>query len=124
MNLISPLKVRMSQETVNQEVQDIKQVLQNKQKIRLLFPYEKNAEVKKLGAKWNGVDKLWYYPSIDGELPDELKQYKAHKIFVEYDDKEFLKLHLKSMRFDKILKVWIVNQEDYNKFLRFGGDNV
>ena len=114
----------MSEIEVHNDLQNIKQELKNKQKIRLIFPYEKNPEVKKLGAKWDTTDKLWYFPSIDGELPEELKQYKAHKIFIEYDDKEYYKVHLSSMRFDKIIKSWIVNQEDYNKFLRFGGDKV
>lgn len=110
----------MSEETVNQELQQIKQILQNKQKVRLIFPYEKNTEVKKLGAKYDNLNKYWYYPSINGAIPDELKEYKAHKIFVEYDHKDFMKPYLPSMRFDKIEKVWIVNNNDYKKFLSLG----
>lgn len=102
------------------DLHNLKEQLKNKQKIRLIFPYEKNPEVKKLGAKWDSVNKIWYYPSINGVVPDELKPYKAHKIFVEFDDKEFLKPILKSMKFDKNEKVWIVNQEDYNKFMKLG----
>ena len=90
----------------------------NKQRIRLIFPYCENAELKKLGVKWNNIEKCWYYPAIDGSLPDNLKKYKAHKIFIEYEDKEYFKPLLPSMRFDKIEKVWIVNEEDYNKFLK------
>ena len=43
----------------------------NKQKIRLIFPFEKNADVKKLGARWESESKYWYYPSLDGTLPDK-----------------------------------------------------
>lgn len=90
----------------------------NKQKIRLIFPYEQNPEFKKLGVKWDMESKIWYYPSLDGELPDNLKPLKCYKIAIKYDDKEFYKPLLKSMRWDKNLKVWIINQEDYDKFLK------
>lgn len=90
----------------------------NKQQIRLLFPYSENSNVKKLGAKWNNVDKIWYFPSIDGTLPEELKKYKSYEIFIEYDDKEYFKPILTSMKFDKLLKKWLVNQEDYEKFMK------
>lgn len=88
----------------------------NKQKIRLIFPFEKNADVKKLGARWETDNKYWYYPSIDGTLPDELKEYKSYKVNINYDDKEFFKPQLTSMSFDKTVKSWYVNQEDYDKF--------
>lgn len=88
----------------------------NKQKIRLIFPFEKNADVKKLGARWETDNKYWYYPSIDGSLPDELKEYKSYKVNINYDDKEFFKPQLTSMSFDKTVKSWYVNQEDYDKF--------
>lgn len=97
-------------------LQNLKEQLKNKQKIRLLFPYSENQEVKKLGAKWNSVDKIWYYPSIDGKLPDCLNKYRANKIYIEYDDKEFYKPILPSMKFDKNEKIWLVNQEDFEKF--------
>ena len=89
----------------------------NKQKIRLTFPYEENAKFKKLGVKWDTENKIWYFPSIDGELPDNLKSYKCYKIAINYDDKEYFKPLLKSMRWDKNNKIWLVNQEDYDKFL-------
>jgi hypothetical protein len=88
----------------------------NKQKIRLIFPFEKNADVKKLGARWETDNKYWYYPSIDGTLPDNLKEYKSYKVNINYDDKEFFKPQLTSMSFDKTVKSWYVNQEDYDKF--------
>lgn len=104
----------MTEESPKEELIQLK----NKQQIRLIFPYSENQEIKKLGGKWNNVNKIWYYPSIDGTLPDNLKKYKAHQIYIEYDDKEFFKPLLPSMKFDKILKVWIVNQEDYDKFIK------
>lgn len=88
----------------------------NKQKIRLIFPYEENPKFKKLGVKWDMEQKIWYFPSIDGELPDNLKPFKCYKIAIDYDDKEYYKPILKSMRWDKNLKVWVVNQEDYTCF--------
>ena len=90
----------------------------NKQKMRLIFPYEQNPEFKKLRVEWELEQKIWYYPSLDGELPDNLKPLKCYKIAIKYDDKEFYKPLLKSMRWDKNLKVWIINQEDYDKFLK------
>lgn len=89
----------------------------NKEKIRLIFPFEKNAEVKKLGARWDADNKYWYYPSIDGELPADLKEYKAYKVKISYDDKEFFRAQLPSMKFDKNIKSWFVNKEDYEVFI-------
>jgi hypothetical protein len=91
--------------------------LLNKKQIPLLFPYAERADAKALGAKWNSVDKFWYYPSIDGKLPENLMMYRKHDVFIEYEDKEFYKQILPSMRFDKERKVWVVNERDYNIFL-------
>lgn len=90
----------------------------NKQKVRLIFPYEKNSEFKKLGVKWDNENKIWYFPSLDGDLPDNLKPYKCYSIAINYDDKEYFKPLLKSMRWDKIRKVWVINEEDYQKFIK------
>ena len=103
----------------NEDLQNLKDILKNKQKIRLVFPYSDNPEVKKLGAKWDNVNKLWYYPSINGDLPEGLQKYRGHKVMIEFDDKEFYKPILQSMKFDKIEKVWYVNQSDYDKFISF-----
>ena len=107
----------MSEEQPIIDIQATKEQLKNKQRIRLLFPYEKNQEIKKLGAKWDGENKIWYYPSLDGTLPEELKQYRAHVVYIEYLNKEYFKPILTSMRFDKNKETWIVNQADYQKFL-------
>jgi hypothetical protein len=90
----------------------------NKVKVRLTFPFEKNAEIKKIGARWDSDNKIWYYPSINGDLPDELKQYKAYKVKIQYEDKEYFRAKLPSMSFDKNVKSWFVNQEDYDKFIK------
>ena len=92
--------------------------LTNKKQIPLLFPYSERADAKKLGAKWNAVDKTWYYPSIDGSLPDELLKYRKHDVYIEYDDKEYYKEVLPSMKFDKERRVWTVNERDYNIFIK------
>ncbi len=92
-------------------------ILANKKQIPLMFPYAERADAKVLGAKWNSVDKFWYYPSIDGKLPENLMMYRKHDVFIEYEDKEFYKQILPSMRFDKERKVWVVNERDYNIFL-------
>jgi hypothetical protein len=113
----------MNQETPITDPQTSIQTPKNKQKIRLIFPYSENAEVKKLGAKWDMEKKIWYYPSLNGELPEPLKKYKANKVFIEYDDKEFYKPLLKSMKFDKNEKCWLVNEEDFNKFLTLNDED-
>ena len=105
----------MSSIEVPEEQQTIKPLAKNKQRIRLLFPYSENAEVKKLGARWNTEMKHWYFPSLDGELPDGLKKYRACFLDIEYDEKEYYKTVLPSMRYHSIEKKWYVNQEDFNK---------
>lgn len=92
--------------------------LLNKQKVRLLFPYSENPNVKKLGARWDTENKMWYYPAINGELPEELQKYKCHFVDIDYDDKEYYKPLLPSMRFDKIKKMWMVNAEDYLQYVK------
>lgn len=106
----------MNSKETQTDLQIIKDKLKNKQRIRLQFPYSENAEVKKLGAKYNTDKKMWYYPSLDGELPEDLKKYKAHFLDIEYEDKEYFKTVFPSMRFDKLEKKWYINQMDYDKF--------
>lgn len=114
--IFSAYNKKMS-DTTQTDIKPTSKPTPNKQKIRLIFPYEQNPEFKKLGVKWDMEQKIWYYPSLDGELPDNLKPFKCYKIAINYDDKEYFKPILKSMRWDKNLKVWIVNQEDYTKFI-------
>ena len=110
----------MSEEQPIEDLQITEHIPKNKQQIRLIFPYNENQEVKKLGAKWNSLNKFWYYPSIDGKLPEELRKYRAYRIFLDYENKEYYKPILTSMRFDKLLRLWIVNQADYDRFVSLG----
>jgi hypothetical protein len=96
---------------------DLTKTLVNKKQIRLLFPYAQRQEAKQLGAKWNSVDKIWYYPSIDGKLPPQLIKYKCNDIHIEYDDKEYFKQALPSMKWEANRRVWVVNERDYQIFL-------
>ena len=91
--------------------------LKNKKQIRLLFPYADRLEMKKYGAKWDLVQKIWYYPSVDGELPPELIPFKCNDIHIEYEDKEYWKSVLPSMRWDDLRKRWVVNEKDYKIYL-------
>jgi len=93
----------------------VKQLLKKKQ-IQLLFPYAEKQEAKTLGAKWDANLKMWYYPSVDGSIPEELSKYKAHDVYIEFDDKEYFKNVLTSMKFDKSRKVWMVNSKDFKIF--------
>lgn len=89
----------------------------NKQKIKVIFPYSENNEMKKLGVKWDNENKYWYFPTLNGELPENLKKFKYYEVNIEYEDREYYKPLLKSMKWDKVKKKWAVNQEDYDKFL-------
>ncbi len=93
--------------------------LKNKQRIRLLFPYSENSECKKAGAKFNSDLKFWYYPSLDGTLPEILQKYKANKVDIPFEDKEFFKNTFSSMKYDKLEKSWYMNQVDFDKFLTY-----
>lgn len=100
---------------IKNEEPPVKQLLKKKQ-IQLLFPYADRQEAKTLGAKWDANLKMWYYPSVDGSIPEELTKYKSHDVFIEYDDKEYYKNVLTSMKFDKLRKVWMVNTKDFKIF--------
>jgi len=95
----------------------VKKLLKKKQ-VQLLFPYAEKQEAKTLGAKWDANIKMWYYPSVDGSIPEELSKYKAHDVYIEFDDKEYFKNVLTSMKFDKSRKVWMVNSKDFKIFNR------
>jgi len=93
----------------------VKKLLKKKQ-VQLLFPYAEKQEEKTLGAKWDANLKMWYYPSVDGSITEELSKYKAHDVYIEFDDKEYFKTVLTSMKFDKVRKVWMVNTKDFKIF--------
>ena len=86
-------------------------------RIRLLFPYEKIKEVIDRGGEYDDINRYWYYDSCDGLLPTDLKPYKAHLVYIPYENKDYLRPILTSMIFDKNKQSWIVNQKDYIKLL-------
>ena len=96
----------------------VKKLLKKKQ-VQLLFPYAEKQEAKTLGAKWDANLKMWYYPSFDGSITEILSKYKAHDVYIEFDDKEYFKNVLTSMKFDKSRKVWMVNSKDFKIFKPF-----
>ena len=93
----------------------VKKLLKKKQ-IQLLFPYSDRQIAKDLGAKWDANQKMWYYPSVDGSLPEALSMYKSNDVYIEFDNKEYYKNVLPSMKFDKVRKVWMVNAKDFKAF--------
>jgi len=103
-----------SNETIEEHAPVKKLVKKNR--VQLLFPYDETQEAKTLGAKWDANLKMWYFPSIGGSIPKELSKYKAHDVFIEYDDKEYYKNVLTSMKFNKLRKVWMVNTKDFKTF--------
>lgn len=86
-------------------------------RIRLLFPYGKEKEIIDLGGEYDTINRYWYYNSTDGLLPAELKPYKAHLVYIPYENKDYMRPILTSMKFDQVKKIWVVNQKDYIKFL-------
>jgi len=108
-----------SEVSVNEVVEEVVEPkkLPNKKQVRLLFKYADRGEAKALGAKWNSVEKMWYYPSVDGSIPIELNKYKSYDIHIDYDDKEYWKEALSSLKWDATRKLWMVNEEDHLKFL-------
>lgn len=91
--------------------------LPNKQQVRLLFPYALRQEVKKSGGRWDANKKFWYYPSVNGDLPESLRQYKCYDVHIEYEDKEYWKQQLDYLKWDSERKIWMVNEKDYQTFL-------
>jgi hypothetical protein len=74
----------------------------------LIVPYEDKDIVKKLGAKWDFLNKIWYFI---GDLPEEIEKYKSYPVHIEYDDKDLYKSKYKSLRWCK--KNWLCNETDY-----------
>ena len=81
----------------------------------LLVPFEDKDIVKKHGAKWDFLNKNWYFVSdLENSLPEELKKYKAYPVHVEYEDKDIFKSKYKSLRWNPVKKNWLCNEFDYN----------
>ena len=79
-------------------------------KYTLLVPFEDKDIVKSLGAKWDSLNKNWYFM---GDLPEELKKYKSYPVHIEYEDKDIFKSKYKSLRWSPIKKNWLCNETDY-----------
>ncbi len=82
----------------------------NTTKYTLLVPFEDKDIVKSLGAKWDSLNKNWYFM---GDLPEELKKYKSYPVHIEYEDKDIFKTKYKSLRWSPIKKNWLCNETDY-----------
>ena len=82
----------------------------NTKKYTLLVPFEDKDIVKSLGAKWDSLNKNWYFI---GDLPEELKKYKSYPVHIEYEDKDIFKTKYKSLRWSPIKKNWLCNETDY-----------
>ena len=82
----------------------------NTTKYNLLVPFEDKEIVKKLGAKWDSLNKIWYFI---GDLPEELQKYKSYPVHVEYEDKDIFKSKYKSLRWIPTKKNWLCNETDY-----------
>lgn len=86
----------------------------------LCIPFEMKEELKKEGIKWDSKLKTWY---IDNEkIPENLVKYVATEVFIDYEDKDYFKSKVKTMRWDTINKKWLVSQEDFDKIMKFRGD--
>ncbi len=71
----------------------------------LIVPFGDKDIVKKHGAKWDSLNKIWYFI---GDLPDEIQKYKGYAVHVEYEDKDLFKstykfLDINSARCDSTL---------------------
>ncbi len=87
----------------------------NTTKYTLLVPFEDKDIVKKHGAKWDSLNKNWYFVSdLENGLPEELKKYKSYPVHVEYEDKDIFKSKYKSLRWNPVKKNWLCNEFDYN----------
>ena len=79
-------------------------------KIYLIVPYEIKDNLKKTEKiLWDTDMKMWYCE----ELTEGLKDYEIRYIDIGYLDKDEWKLKLKSMKWDKIEKCWMVNNKDF-----------
>jgi len=88
--LIPHLQIENAFTIDSPEEPPVKKLLKKKQ-VHRLFPYAKKQEAKPLGAKWDANLKMWYYPSVDGSIPEELAKYKSHDVYIEFDEEEYCK---------------------------------
>ena len=56
----------------------------NTTKYTLLVPFDDKDIVKKLGAKWDSLNKNWFFQSnLENPLPEELHKYKSYPVHNE-----------------------------------------
>lgn len=82
-----------------------------KERTYLLVPFDLKDELKKEGIKWNNDKKLWYCI----EITEKLKPYVCFFVDIEYDEKDEMKAKYKSLKWNGILKSWLVIKEDFEK---------
>ena len=86
----------------------------NPHKYTLIVPFEDKDIVKSLGAKWDSLNKNWYFVGdLQTPIPEELKKYKSYPVHIEYEDKDIFKTKYKSLRWSPIKKNWLCNETDY-----------
>ena len=87
----------------------------------LIIPFEAKDELKKkYNLKWNAKLKLWY---ID-EMVDALKPYTIIPVNISYDDNDYFKGLLKSLRWDAIRKTWTCSFQDSLIFSKMVSKNA
>ena len=79
----------------------------------LLIPFEEKEEVKKkFGIKWDNDNKVWYYV-CNGDLPEGLDMYREMIVDVKYEDKDLFKKRFKTMRWNKVDKIWTMSKKEF-----------
>ena len=83
----------------------------------LAIPFILKDKFKKLGAKWDMHNKLWYCEK--DELPKELEDYVIERVELEYDKKDIMKSKITSLFFYKKIKSWCVAKKDLEDFDKY-----
>ena len=81
-------------------------------KTYLLIPFELKDDLKKTyKIKWDAKLKLWFVDKME----EGLNKYKIVPMDIRYDDKDFYKSKLKSLKWDAAKRNWICSVEDSMK---------
>lgn len=81
--------------------------------IYLLVPFEIKDKIKETESiSWDKERKLWYCEV----LTKGLEQYEMNCIDLHYLDRDIWKPKLKSLKWLKDTKKWVVNKEDFKTF--------
>jgi hypothetical protein len=90
-------------------------------RVNLAIPFFKKDKLKQFKPKWDITLKTWYFEGDN--MPDELKPYIEQIVDVSYEDKDEYKALFPSMKFDKNEKSWKCSTEDYEKIMKYRGEN-